>query len=340
MEAEDYTHVESEEETVDHTIKHEKSAAGILCSLKTSHGSQASHLLAPQRVLLLSVIFSILDHVLYSSSGSRLLAEYLGIETMLAIVCKTSDSVKGLETYEKDGSITKSSGIHGLGISIGRKLDGRFLVICLENLRPYSGEFICDDPQHRLDLLKPRLPNGEPPPGFLGFAVNMINIDNDKLFCVTANGHGLREILFYNLFSGLQVYRTRTDMLQALPCTSSGAISLDGGIIKTTGMFSLGNRENIAVKFPKSCGTSNLRANYFETARRITEMKWDKERRLEDMQRERVLLDHTRYNFDIKKKELLKFIAESSSYVTQVIKALVRILNNSVPIQVVIHFCI
>lgn len=69
-------------------------------------------------------------------------------------------------------------------------------------------------------------------------------------------------------------------------------------------------------------------------------MKWDKERRLEDMQRERVLLDHTRYNFDIKKKELLKFIAESSSYVTQVIKALVCILTNSVPIEVVIHFCI
>lgn len=118
---------------------------------------------------------------------------------------------------------------------------GHFITIFFR-LRPYSGEFICDDPQHRLDLLKPRLPNGEPPPGFLGFAVNMINIDNENLFCVTANGHGLREILFYNLFSGLQVYRTRTDMLQALPCISSGAISLDGGIIKTTGMFSLGNR--------------------------------------------------------------------------------------------------
>ncbi|XP_058218932.1 uncharacterized protein LOC131329669 isoform X3 [Rhododendron vialii] len=313
MEAEDYTRMESEEETVDHIIKHEKSAAGILCSLKSSHGSQASHLLLTKDVLGIVAQLGKVD----DDNLSRLLAEYLGIETMLAIVCKTCDSVKGLETYEKDGSITKSSGIHGLGISIGRKLDGRFLVICLENLRPYSGEFICDDPQHRLDLLKPRLPNGEPPPGFLGFAVNMINIDNDNLFCVTANGHGLREILFYNLFSGLQVYRTRTDMLHALPCIRSGAISLDGGIIKTTGMFSLGNRENIAVKFPKSCGTSNLRANYFETARRITEMKWDKERRLEDMQRERVLLDHTRYNFDIKKKELLKFIAGSSSYVTQ-----------------------
>lgn len=51
MEAEDYTQVESEEETVDHIIKHEKSAASILCSLKTSHGSQASHLLLTEDVL-------------------------------------------------------------------------------------------------------------------------------------------------------------------------------------------------------------------------------------------------------------------------------------------------
>lgn len=51
MEAEDYSCVESEEETVDHIIKHEKSAAGILCSLKTSLGSQASHLLLTKDVL-------------------------------------------------------------------------------------------------------------------------------------------------------------------------------------------------------------------------------------------------------------------------------------------------
>lgn len=54
---------------------------------------------------------------------------------MLAVVCKTNEGVKALETYEKDGSITKNSGIHKLGLSIGRQLDGRFLVICLENLR-------------------------------------------------------------------------------------------------------------------------------------------------------------------------------------------------------------
>ena len=70
----------------------------------------------------------------------------------------------------------------------------------------------------------------------------MINIDTDNLYCVTSNGHGLRETLFYGLFSQLQVYKTRADMMQALPFIAGGAISLDGGIIKSAGIFSLGKR--------------------------------------------------------------------------------------------------
>ncbi|KAJ0024450.1 hypothetical protein Pint_07035 [Pistacia integerrima] len=57
----------------------------------------------------------------------RLFSEYLGMDTMFAIVCKT---------YE------------------------------------------ANDPQRRLDILKPRLPNGESPLGFLGFAVNMIDVES------------------------------------------------------------------------------------------------------------------------------------------------------------------
>ena len=108
--------------------------------------------------------------------------------------------------------------------------------------RPYVGQFIADDPQRKLDLLKPKLPNGESPPGFLGFAVNMINVDGMNQCCLMTTGHGLRETLFYSLFSRLQVYRTRADMLDALTCIKDGAISLDGGIIRNTGVFSLGNK--------------------------------------------------------------------------------------------------
>lgn len=106
--------------------------------------------------------------------------------------------------------------------------------------RPYVGEFMPNDPQKRLNLSTPKLPNGETPAGFRGFAVNMIHIDNAHLFYLTVDGNGLRETLFYTLFSRLQVYETRAEMLQALPCIYDGAISLDGGMIRSTGVYALG----------------------------------------------------------------------------------------------------
>lgn len=65
----------------------------------------------------------------------RLFSEYLGVETMLAIVCRTYEEVKALEMYDKEGCINKSFDLRRLGASIGRALNGRFLVICLEYLR-------------------------------------------------------------------------------------------------------------------------------------------------------------------------------------------------------------
>ncbi|KAF5442729.1 hypothetical protein F2P56_035355 [Juglans regia] len=311
-----------EEQTTEQILRHEKSAAGILCQLKTRHGTQASHLPLTKDVLGVVATLGRLD----DDNLSRLFAEYLGVETMLAIVCKTYEGVKALETYDKEGCINTSSGLHGLGASIGRTLDGRFLVICLDNLIPYAGEFVADDPQRRLDLIKPRLPNGECPPGFLGFAVNMINVDSTNLFCLTASGYGLRETLFYNLFSRLQVYKTRAEMVLALPCISDGALSLDGGMIRSTGVFSLGNRrtinlsvvrEDVGVKFPKPLVTSTVPENYNEADRLVKEMKWKKDKMLEDMKREQAILDLEKSNFEKKKQEFLKFLAESSSYATQ-----------------------
>ena len=107
--------------------------------------------------------------------------------------------------------------------------------------RPYVGKFIANDPQRRLDLPKPKFPGGEIPSGFLGYAVNMIHIDKAN-FYVTTSGYGLRETLFYHLFSHLQVYRTRKDMLKARPLISDGALSLDGGIMRSRGDYYLGNR--------------------------------------------------------------------------------------------------
>lgn len=72
--------------------------------------------------------------IIFLICGS-LLSEYLGTENMLAVVCKTYEGVKVLETYDNQGCINKSTGLHGLGSSVGRPINGRFLVICLENLR-------------------------------------------------------------------------------------------------------------------------------------------------------------------------------------------------------------
>ncbi|KAI3783434.1 hypothetical protein L1987_42516 [Smallanthus sonchifolius] len=139
---------------------------------------------------------------------SRLLSEYLGLDNMLSLVCITYDGIKALVTYDKGGSINKSSGLYGLGTAIGQPLEGRFNVICLENMSRV--------------------------------AVNMIHIDDANLFYLTHDGNGLRETLFYTLFSRLQVYKTRAEMVQALPCIYDGAISLDGGMIKGNGVYSLG----------------------------------------------------------------------------------------------------
>ncbi|XP_059629032.1 protein DEFECTIVE IN MERISTEM SILENCING 3-like isoform X2 [Cornus florida] len=312
-ENEDISHIKSEEETVEHIIRQEKSAAGILFQLKTHHGAQAYKFPLTKDVLGIVASLGKVD----DDNLSRLLSEYLGMEIMLAVVCKTYEGVKALETYDNEGSINESSGLHGLGASIGRPLDGRFRVICLETLTPYVGKFVADDPQRRLDLLKPRLPSGESPPGFVGFAVNLINVDTMNLFCLTTNGHGLRETLLYFLLSCLQVYRTRADMLQALPFICDGALSLDGGMIKN-GVFCLGRRrEDVDVKFPKSSGMSNKPVDYFDTKNQIKEMKWELERLLEDIQRQQALLDHAKFNFRIKKQEFVKFLAESSRYATQ-----------------------
>lgn len=312
IEKDGLSYVKSEDETLEQISRHDKSAAAVLCHLKTLHGTQASILPLTKDVIgIVATLGRVED-----DSLSRALSDYLGLETMLAVVCKTYDGVRALEIYNQEGLINKGSGLHGLGTSMGRPLDGRFLVICLENLSPFAGDFIADDPQRRLDLLKPKLPNGECPPGFLGFAVNMINVDSVHLFCVTSSGHGLRETLFYSLFSRLQVYKTRLEMLQALPCISSGAISLDGGMIKGAGMFSLGNRD-VDVKFPKNFGRSSPPQNFFQIENKLKEIKWERERIMEDMQREQALLDHARFNFEVKKQEFIKYLAQSSSYATQ-----------------------
>ncbi|XP_027338793.1 protein DEFECTIVE IN MERISTEM SILENCING 3-like [Abrus precatorius] len=308
----DNPHPTIDEEVNKQILQQDKSAAGILCQLKIRHGAQASHLTLIKDVVgIVTLLGKVKDDNL-----SRLFSEYLGVETMLAIVCRTYEGVKALEMYDKEGCINKSCGLHGLGASIGRALDDRFLVICLESLRPYAGKYVVDDPQRMLDILNPRLPNGECPAGFLGFAVNMISIDNSNLFCVTPSGYGLRETLFYNLFSRLQVYKTRAEMIQALPCISDGALSLDGGMIRSCGVFSLGNREDVDVRFPPPERSMGL-DNDLEIERQLKDVNWKKEKIMEEINREQALLDTAKVNFNKKRSDYVKYLEQASSAATQ-----------------------
>ncbi|KAL1565510.1 protein DEFECTIVE IN MERISTEM SILENCING 3-like [Salvia divinorum] len=309
---EDPSLVKSEEETIENILKHENSGAAIVYRMKIQAEALSSdHSLTKDVIGIVATLGKLEDNNL-----SRLLAEYLGLETMLAVVCKTYEGVKALEVYNREGQIDKNLGLHGFAASIGKPLDDRFLVICLEDIRPYAGEFIADDPLRRLALLKPRLPNGETPSGFLGFAVNMITIESHNLYCTSKNGDGLRETLFYHLFSNLQVYRSREDMFNALPCIRNGAISLDGGMIRCSGVFSLGGHEKaIDLKFPTDSEMFNPPEGYLEAEKGVKETKWKRERTSEDMKREQDLLTRARFNYEKKKQELLRFLAKGPSTV-------------------------
>ncbi|XP_057951572.1 structural maintenance of chromosomes flexible hinge domain-containing protein GMI1 isoform X2 [Malania oleifera] len=115
--------------------------------------------------------------------------------------------------------------------------------------RPYNGEIKGNDPQRKLLLTDPTHPTGKTPPGFLGYAVNMINLDIRHVHTTTSAGHGLRETLFYCLLGELQVYETREDMKQSRAIIRHGAVSLDGGIMRQNGVVSLGYREP-EIQFP------------------------------------------------------------------------------------------
>ncbi|XP_063942508.1 protein DEFECTIVE IN MERISTEM SILENCING 3-like [Daucus carota subsp. sativus] len=292
---------QSEDETYKNILELEKSAAGLVHQLRTQQGTQVSHSPLVKDVLGFVATLGKTD----DENLSWLLAEYLGRETMIAIVCRNSDGVQALKTFGIEGAIDRNHVQQGHGSSAGRTIDGRFQVICLADIRPYDGEFIYNDPQRRLDILKPKLPGGILPRGFLGYAVNMIDIDNANVWMATPH-YGLRETLFYHLFSHLQVYETKEDMLKARPFISDGAVSLDGGIMRRSDNFYMANREKAIVKFPMILGKPSLPGDYYETKNDLQIKKWKLEILLENICREQSVLDQDRFNFEVKRQEFVQ----------------------------------
>jgi hypothetical protein len=81
---------------------------------------------------------------------------------MLAIVCSTNEGVKALEKYDTEGAVNCNGGLHGIGSSTGKKINGRFVVICLEDLRQVNiyeclyAHSICMRVFHTIDSCRKR----------------------------------------------------------------------------------------------------------------------------------------------------------------------------------------
>lgn len=54
--------------------------------------------------------------------------------------------------------------------------------------------------------------------------------------------------------------------------------------------------------------------NYYEIENSLKSKKWNQERLLADIRREQSFLDQAKFNFEIKKKEFVRFLAQSSQY--------------------------
>lgn len=92
-------------------------------------------------------------------------------------------------------------------------------------------------------MVDPKLPNGDLMPGFIDFAVNMINLAPSELAVTTSSGYGIRESLLFGLFKNLQVYVTQQHVEAALPhINGCGAVSLDGFIANENGFIYSGCR--------------------------------------------------------------------------------------------------
>lgn len=77
----------------------------------------------------------------------------------------------------------------------------------------------------------------------------------------------------------------------------------------------ISSREEADVKFLKVSGPPCLTADYSAIEDQIKMIEWKKERILDDLQREQVLLKQAKVTFDAKREELIQFLAQSSNTV-------------------------
>lgn len=54
---------------------------------------------------------------------------------MLAIVCSSYEAASTLEKYKENGEVDCNLAFHSVAAALGKHISGRFLVICLEDIR-------------------------------------------------------------------------------------------------------------------------------------------------------------------------------------------------------------
>ncbi|XP_058100475.1 structural maintenance of chromosomes flexible hinge domain-containing protein GMI1-like isoform X2 [Magnolia sinica] len=251
---------------------------------------------------------------------SRIFAEYLGEDYMLAVVCKSNEAVSALEKYVEKGEIDWSCSLHEAASASEKTINGRFRVICLEDIRPYSGDITGNDRQRKLALPVPLLPSGRTPHGFLGYAVNMINL-NMNMHITTAAGYGLRETLFYLLFGEVQVYETRADMQEANACIKSGAISLDGGIKRGNGILVVLGNCDPEIRFPVEPEVLRSSQHTLDVVKKITDKKAEMEALSAEILKETNALAKARHKFGKRREQLCKFMEEKAPFIKEVMES-------------------
>ena len=76
-------------------------------------------------------------------------------------------------------------------------------------------------------------------------------------------------------------------------------------------------REDVDLQFPASKAL-DVPMEYYEIEKQMKQLEWERERLKEDTRRQQFVLDQAKFNFQRKKQEFVKFLAESSKYMSQV----------------------
>lgn len=78
------------------------------------------------------------------------------------------------------------------------------------------------------------------------------------------------------------------------------------------------DRQETDIIFPMSCGMASKPLENYDKETKLREFHWKIDKIAEDLRREQFVLDHNMASFNSKKQELLHFLTQSHSYISQV----------------------